>query len=207
MSVSGVARLAFSPRLLVRTAALCCLSVALSGCGGGAIDAVTSVIGGGGGQRAEPATVTTIGGVSVDQLRADQLCPEVSIREGTQSLQLYVPGEEPTPQALRYQAQITQTAVECTSIGPALALSVGIAGRVLMGPQGAPASIDLPLRVVVLDRFENTVLSSDVIRPRAVIEPTEVSANFTTIYRDLSVPLPQRRTNFVVIVGFDSQET
>ena len=187
-----------------------CLGVAslLAGCGSGGLEGMTSMLGGGGNQGAtvSPVGPSTIAGVSVDQLRADQLCPTVTVRDGTETLRLYDPEMQQGPRAVRYQAQITQTAIECTPAGGQYGLTIGIAGRALIGPRGAPASLDLPVRIVVVDRRDGSVLSSELVRTTAVIEPTEVSAPFTIVNRAFFVPVPGQQTDFGVLVGFDNAE-
>lgn len=193
-----------SGRVLVRTFGAMGLSLALAGCGSGGVDALGGLFGGGDtGASVNPVTASTIAGVPVEQLRADQLCPRVIVRDGTGTLQLFDSSMEQGPRAVRYQAQIEQTAADCTPGAGQLALSVGIAGRVLIGPRGGPASLDLPVRLVVLNRIDGSVLSSQVIRTTAVIEPTETSARFTIVDRSIIIPTPQQRTDFGILVGFD----
>jgi hypothetical protein len=127
--------------------------------------------------------------VPVEQLRADQLCPSIVVRPGTETLRLYA-GEEETPSNVRYQSQILQTVVECTPGSGQFGLSIGIAGRSIIGPQGVPATLDLPIRIVVLNTVTSEILSSEVVRTQAIIEPPEVSATFTLVNRAFFVPQP-----------------
>jgi hypothetical protein len=187
---------------LLRSSAALGLAFALSACGGG-MDALTGMMGGNSQQATvNPATPTTFGGVSVDQLRADQLCPSVVIREGTEVLRLYA-GEERNGTTVRYQATILQSALECGSGLGQFSLSLGIAGRVLLGPQGSPASIDLPIRIAIVDTTTGDVLSSELRRTTATIEPTEVSATFTLVDRTFFLPIPNRQSDYQVLIGFD----
>lgn len=177
------------------------LALALSACSGG-METLTNMVGGGTQQTVNPVTPTTFGGVSVDQLRADQLCPSVVIQEGTEVLRLYA-GEERNATTVRYQATILQTALECGSGLGQFSLSLGIAGRALLGPQGSPASLDLPIRVAIVNTATNEVISSDLLRATAVIEPGEVSATFTLVDRSYFLPIPTRQTDYQILVGFD----
>ncbi|GAB5508827.1 MAG: hypothetical protein Rhims3KO_02280 [Hyphomicrobiales bacterium] len=188
---------------ILRSSAALGLAFALTACSGG-MDALTGMMGGGGSQQATvtPVTANTFGGVSVDQLRADQLCPSVVIQEGTEVLRLYS-GEERNATTVRYQATILQTALECTAAAGQYGLTLGIAGRVLLGPQGSPASLDLPIRVAIVDTTTDDLLSSELIRATAVIEPTEVSATFTLVNRSFFLPTPNRQSDYQVLVGFD----
>lgn len=193
--------LRFSPTV-VRSSAALGLALALSACGGG-MDALTGLVGGGNQQATvTPVTASTFGGVSVDQLRADQLCPSVVIREGTEVLRLYA-GEERNATTVRYQATILQSALECTAAVGQYGLSLGIAGRVLLGPQGSPATVDLPIRVAIVDTTTGNLLSSELVRTTAIIEPTEVSATFTLVNRSFFLPIPNRQSDYQVLIGFD----
>lgn len=195
-----------SNRFLVRGSAALGLAFALSACGGG-IDGLTGLMGGGNQQaQVRPTTATTFGGVPVEQLRADQLCPSIVVRDGTETLRIYAGAEETAPN-VRYQSQILQTVVECTAGAGQFGLSIGVAGRSIIGPQGTPATLDLPIRIVVLNTVTSEVLSSEVVRAQAIIEPTEVSATFTLVNRSFVMPIPQRQADFQVIVGFDEGET
>ncbi|MFK7791462.1 MAG: hypothetical protein AB8B88_02210 [Devosiaceae bacterium] len=196
----------FRPNVVLRSVGLFTVCLALSACGAGGMDGITGLMGGGGSQQSQvrPVTANTFGGVPVEQLRADQLCPSIITRDGTETLRLYA-GEERTPNTVRYQSQILQTVVECVPTPGQLGLSIGIAGRSLIGPQGSPAELDLPIRVVVLNTVTSEVLSSNVLRARAIIEPTQVSATFTAINRSLTIPLPERQSDYQIIVGFDEE--
>jgi hypothetical protein len=193
-------------RTLLRSGAALGLAMTLAACGGG-MDGLTDMFGGGNQQtRVTPTTATSFGGVPIEQLRADQLCPSIVVRDGTETLRLYA-GEEQTPANVRYQSQILQTVVECTPGSGQFGLSIGIAGRSIIGPQGVPATLDLPIRIVVLNTVTNEILSSEVVRTQAIIEPTEVSATFTLVNRAFFVPQPQRQSDFQVIVGFDEADS
>lgn len=194
-----------SPTALRSSAALG-LALALSACSGG-MDALTGLVGGGSQQATvTPVTASTFGGVSVDQLRADQLCPSVLIQEGTEVLRLYG-GEEHNATTVRYQATILQTALECTTAVGQYGLTLGIAGRVLLGPLGSPAVVDLPIRVAIVDTTTGDLLSSELVRATATIEPTEVTATFTLVNRSFFLPTPTRQSDYQILVGFDEADS
>ena len=180
------------------------LALSLSACAGG-FDGFEGLVGGSQsaqGARVQPVGATTLGGVPIQQLRADQLCPSILVRDGTETLRLYA-GEDRTPNNVTYQAQILQTVVECTPGADQIALSIGVAGRALIGPQGNPASLDLPIRLVVLDTRTGDVYNSELQRVPAIIEPPEVSAVFTLVNRSFVIPMPQNQSDYRVEVGFD----
>ena len=60
------------------------------------------------------------------------------------------PGKQPVGNDLRFQATITKTARECTVNGGEITARIGIQGRVIAGPAGAPSSVQVPMRVAVV---------------------------------------------------------
>ena len=185
------------------------LALGLAGCGSAGGESFCGLFGGRNDEQqlaqVSPAGPSTFGGVSIDQLRADQLCPSILVREGTDILRLYDTEMDRGPSSVRYQSQIVQTAVECTPGNGQFGLTIGIAGRALIGPRGGPASLDLPIRIVVINRTDNQVISSQIVRTNAVIEPGEVSAVFTLVDRSFFVPTPARQADYQILVGFDEQ--
>ena len=60
-------------------------------------------------------------------------------------------GDQSTAGDLRYQLSFGQTARECSVQGETLNIKVGVQGRVILGPLGAPGPVDVPLRYAVVD--------------------------------------------------------
>src|SRR4029079_18383602 len=79
-------------------------------------------------------------------------CPPVQVRSGTSTLTSSAdPSGEPTATGLRYQVGISNTARECRGVpGNMVAIRVGIQGRAILGPQGSPGTIDVPIRYAVV---------------------------------------------------------
>ncbi|MCB1507496.1 MAG: hypothetical protein KDI98_01635 [Hyphomicrobiaceae bacterium] len=174
----------------------------LAGCAGTGID---TLIGG-----REPVTPTGPQAGSTQglpdpfvQATADSLCPPLETRSGTEIYTIYARGQENTGTGVRYQATISQTARECQVVAGQLLVNVGTAGRVLMGPQGEPAIVDLPLRLVVVERPSGNVLHSEMRPVRAVIEPGQTSAVFSDVTNGLVIALPPSRESRIIYVGFD----
>ena len=80
----------------------------------------------------------------------DLTCPSVSIRPGAGTFAVGMPGKPASGTDLRFQATITRTARDCTFNGAHITARIGIQGRVIAGPAGAPASVEVPLRVAVV---------------------------------------------------------
>ena len=179
-------------------------ALGLAACGsGGPVSGLGSMFDRDPAPAASVSTSNTIGGVSVDALRADLICPAAVVREGADTLRVYADGMDGFGDGVRYQASIGQTAIECIPLPGTLTFNIGIAGRALLGPQGNPATLDLPIRIEVVDNRTGEAVSSNVTIARAVIEPPEVSALFSIVDRTVVVPRPQTRGDYSVFVGFD----
>src|ERR1700738_5110205 len=77
-------------------------------------------------------------------------CPPVSSRAGASTYAVAAPGKQPVGNDLRFQATITRTARDCTQSGDQITARIGILGRVIAGPAGNPPTVEIPLRVAVV---------------------------------------------------------
>ena len=75
---------------------------------------------------------------------SDLSCPPVSIRAGASTYQVAAPGKQPVGNDLRFQVTITRTARECSYNAGEITARIGIQGRVIAGPAGAPSSCRHP---------------------------------------------------------------
>src|SRR6266550_8092043 len=100
-----------------------------------------------GGKSEEPAPAAP---PSAPAGESDLSCPPVSIRAGASTYAVAAPGKQPVGNDLRYQATITRTARDCTKNGDQITARIGIQGRVIAGPAGAPSTVEIPLRVAVV---------------------------------------------------------
>ena len=85
-------------------------------------------------------------------------------------------------------------------------MRVGVQGRVIVGPAGAPSQVDIPLRYAVIrEGVQPKTIATKFRRFPVAIPPGAASATFTDIEEDLSFPLPSQQDlqNYVVYVGFD----
>lgn len=143
---------------------------------------------------------TTADGAEVD-------CPLVKIRAGASTYGVAPPGKQPVASELNYQATITRTARDCRrTTGGQIAARIGVQGRVIAGPAGAPASVEVPLRVAVVQAGVNErVLMTKVYR--TTVAMTEGGGAFSVVGEDLVFNMPQTLTSdsFVFYVGFDPQ--
>src|SRR5438270_4507560 len=133
-------------------------------------------------------------------------CPGVDIRNGASTLNIAAKGEQATAGDLRYQLSFGQTARECAVQGETLSIKVGVQGRVILGPMGAPGSVDVPLRyAVVREGPEPKTIVTKFKRSTTTIAPGQTHVQFVDIEENLSFPLPPAAelSSYVVYVGFD----
>jgi len=133
-------------------------------------------------------------------------CPVVKIRAGASTYAVAPPGRPTTASELRYQATITRTARDCTRSSGQIVARIGVQGRVIAGPAGAPATIEVPIRVAVVQTGVNErVISTKVYR--TTVSMAEDSVPFSLVGEDLTYTMPPNLTseNFVFYVGFDPQ--
>lgn len=143
---------------------------------------------------------TTADGTEVD-------CPLVKVRAGASTYGVAPPGKQPVASELNYQATITRTARECRRVASGqITARIGIQGRVIVGPAGAPASVEIPVRVAIVQTgVQERVITTRVYR--TAVAMTEGGGTFSVVGEDLIYNQPGNLTsdNFVFYVGFDPQ--
>ena len=117
------------------------------------------------------------------------------------------PGEEPSALDLRYQATIVRTARECHVNSGIMTMKVGVEGRVITGPAGGAGTVDVPIRLAVVQEGVNpkTILSR-FASVQVVVAGASDRVPFVHVDPEISFPLPQPASNidaYVVYVGFD----
>lgn len=139
----------------------------------------------------------------------DLTCPPVAIRSGASTYAVGVPGQPASGTDVRYQATIRETARECdyNTDTHQIAIKVGIRGRVIVGPAGAPPAVEVPLRVAVVEDG----VSPKTIATKAYTITVSLSGdeggNYSFVSDDISYPAPQGAAadHYVFYVGFDPQ--
>ena len=164
-----------------------------------------------GGSSDEPATSAPAPGAAPapgqPQIDPDLVCPPVQIRAGASTFAVAAPGKQPVGNDLRFQATITKTARQCQINGNEIIARVGIQGRVIAGPAGAPSSIQIPLRVAVVQGgvSEKTIATKAY---QTTVTLTESGSDpFTLVADDLVYPAPSAAVGdtYVFYIGFDPQ--
>jgi hypothetical protein len=138
---------------------------------------------------------------------AEPDCPVVKIRAGASTYAVAPPGKQPIASELNYQATITRTARDCRRAGGQILARIGIQGRVIAGPAGAPATVEIPLRVAVVQAgVQERVLTTKVYRTTVSMSDSG-SAPFSLVGEDLTYNMPSSLTSdsFIFYIGFDPQ--
>jgi hypothetical protein len=132
------------------------------------------------------------------------ICPEVIVLEGTTASRAYA-GTPPSSANLKYQYALTDTARECSAEGKDLAIKIGVAGRVLLGPAGNAGNFAVPVRMAVLGKRDNQPILSKLYHAAVTLAPGQTQADFTIISEPLRVPFIQDHTDedYTIRVGID----
>ncbi len=139
--------------------------------------------------------------------QADEDCPPVSIRSGASTYAVAAPGKQAVGNDVRFQVTITKTARECIKAGGEITAHVGIQGRVIAGPAGAPASIEIPIRVAVVQGgVSEKVIATKAYRTQVAMSE-EGTVPFSFVAEDMVYPVPVGGAgdSYIFYVGFDPQ--
>jgi hypothetical protein len=131
-------------------------------------------------------------------------CPVAVILDGTAASQAYA-GTPPSSTNLRYQYALDDTARECTLEGDQLAIKIGVAGKVLLGPAGSPGGFSVPVRMAVLRERDNQPIVSKLYRAAVTVAAGETRADFTIVSEPLRVPFikDHAEDDYTIRVGID----
>jgi hypothetical protein len=211
-------------RLMVRTAdagragrlrvvlALAVAGALLSGCGGG------SMLGGTSDSSSSPSIGSrfsqlfgsksqAVGEAAPPAVDNELECPTVAIRAGASTYAVGAPGKQAVGNDLRYQATITRTARDCTKTGDQIVARIGILGRVIAGPAGNPATVEIPLRVAVVQGgVQERTIATKVYRTTVAMNDSG-SVPFSLVAEDMVYPVPPGAVgdSYIFYIGFDPQ--
>jgi hypothetical protein len=134
----------------------------------------------------------------------DEDCPGVDIRSGGGTLAVAAKPQEPTANDLRYQLTFVELARQCIVNGNTVQMRVGVQGRAIVGPAGAPPQASAPIRYSVVQEGVQPKTIATKFR-RVPVELSSGNTLFTDIEEDLSFPMPPLAAlqSYVVYVGFD----
>lgn len=191
-----------------RTAVALAVSVALASVSPVAAqslgDRFKSLFGGKSDEPAESKPAPAPGQPAADD---DVDCPQVTVRAGASTYAVGANGKQAAGNDVRFQATITRMARECFRSGGDITARIGIQGRVIAGPAGAPNTVDVPLRVAVVQGgVGEKVIASKAYRTTVGMNEGG-SVPFTFVAEDLVYPAPSPAVadTYVFYVGFDPQ--
>jgi hypothetical protein len=192
--------------------ALAAAGALLSGCGGG------SMFGGSSSSDPSPSLGDRFGQLFGSKSQAvgerapapvdnELSCPPVSIRAGASTFAVGLPGKPATGSDLRYQATITRTARDCTQNGGNIVARIGIQGRVITGPAGSPPTVEIPLRVAVVQGGVNEKTVATKVYRTTVQMDESGNVPFSLVAEDMVYPVPPGAVgdSYIFYIGFDPQ--
>lgn len=179
-------------------------ALALAGCGGSAGFGPDS-----------PGVSTTLGNlVAFNSLHIGPVpkqkeevaidCPPIEVLDGTASARTYA-GADQSNGNVKYQFSMGELVRECSKAGDQLVLKVGVQGRALVGPAGAPGSFTAPVRIAVRNDNDRSVLTSKFYSVPVTIQPGNSQADFTVVSDPITVPFTKAHADedYTILVGFD----
>jgi hypothetical protein len=183
--------------------ALALAGVVLLGCGGSSFaDDSGSWFGGLFGGRSQAA-----GESPPPPVDHELFCPPVRIRPGASTFAVGVPGKPAAGVDLRYQATITRTARDCTQNGDEITARIGIQGRVISGPAGSPPTVEVPIRIAVVQGgVQERTIATKAYRTTVSMSAAGNDA-FSLVAEDVVYPVPSAATvdSYIFYIGFDPQ--
>jgi hypothetical protein len=134
-------------------------------------------------------------------------CPPVNIRPGASTYAVAAPGKQPVGNDLRYQATITRTARDCRRNGDQITARIGIQGRLIAGPAGTPPTVEIPLRVAVVQGGVREKPIATKVYRTTVSFSEGGSVPFSLVAEDLDYPVPPGAIgeSYIFYIGFDPQ--
>jgi hypothetical protein len=134
------------------------------------------------------------------------LCPDISILDGTADDRAYGSGTDQSNANLRYQFSINDIARDCSVQSGQMSLKVGVAGKVLLGPVGAPGNFTAPIRIAIIRRANDEPVVSKLYQVPTTVAGGGTDAPFTLVADDLAIPYSYANAqhDFEIKVGFDT---
>jgi len=182
----------------------------LSGCGGGSLFGSSSDSSPSIGSRFSQifgSKSQAVGEAAPPPVDNELSCPPVSIRAGAATYAVAAAGKQPIGNDLRFQATITRTARDCTKTGDQITARIGIQGRVIAGPAGNPPTVEIPLRVAVVQGgVQEKTIATKVYRTTVSMADGD-SVPFSLVAEDMVYPVPQGADgdSYIFYIGFDPQ--
>jgi hypothetical protein len=160
------------------------------------------------GIKSQPERTAPVSGETASA-PSDLTCPPVTIRAGASTYAVGLPGQPASGTDLRYQAVIRQTARECdyNTDTHQIAIKVGIQGRVIVGPAGAPPTVEVPLRIAVVEDGVSSKTIATKVYTTTVNVQGDAGGTYSFVSDDIAYPAPQGAAadRYMFYIGFDPQ--
>lgn len=192
----------FGEMTRMRTVALAAIPVlALAGCSSGGADPGDTIgnIFAFNSTRA-PAVEPVKETASSDRLT----CPIVELKDGNAAHRVFS-GSGTASADVRYQFTVGETARECARQGDQVIIKVGVEGKVLLGPAGAPSSFTVPVYIGIRRDSDQQYVVSKVYNVQAAIAAGSAQTTFSVVSEPLAVPYTSDNVNmqYSIFVGFE----
>jgi hypothetical protein len=130
-------------------------------------------------------------------------CPQVVAWPRDRLLTIYQPGHVGDQTAVVHRGEITKMARECTLYSDRVIVKYGFAGRVLLGPKGAPGTVTMGVNIRVAGAQQNT-LATDKMSISTTI-PANAPAGYFSMVREIAFPIVvgTRPQDYKVFVAFE----
>jgi hypothetical protein len=130
-------------------------------------------------------------------------CPQVVAWPRDRLLTIYQPGHTGDSLAVIHRGEITKMARECQIYSDRVVVKYGFAGRVLLGPKGAPGTVNLPVSIRVAGTEQKT-LATDKMSIATTI-PQGDPVGYFSMVREIAFPIQvgTRPEDYKVFVAFD----
>jgi hypothetical protein len=136
------------------------------------------------------------------------VCPEIVILDGTADDRVYGKGDQ-TNENLRYQFSLNDVARDCKIEGNQISLRVGAAGKILLGPVGAPGRFVAPIRIAIVRESDQEPVVSKLYGVPVTVPPGSSEAPLTLVTEQLEIPYTHANAqhDYTIKVGFDAAGT
>jgi hypothetical protein len=136
----------------------------------------------------------------------DVECPYIQIREGASTLNVSTGGDN-AAMSLKYQGTFVRAARQCAVVAGQMVIKIGVEGRIILGPQGGPGQVTVPLRIAIVDETPSAtkpILTKLILIPVAIRTPDD-NPIFAHVEDNLAFPMPSSSAleNYIIYIGFD----
>ena len=178
-------------------------ALATAGCAGGGMPSFGGMFGSADAPAQTASPAQTVAVTNPDGSVADLACPYVDVREGAAAHRVFAGGQGNAN--VRYQFSMGEIVRSCRLEGGQLIIKVGVEGKVLLGPAGAPSSFTVPVTVAVRREQGQQFINTRTYRVAAAIPAGASQTTFAMVSDEIAVPFVSAKSNedYQVFVGFE----